>query len=253
MPAKRFKRPATERLYRFAVGLAVCGSFLLLIGLLLFAALDVPGIIADLIDALGAPFPSGDGIFLTLALLALICTVLGMLLVLASWRRAGGTYSAMVWTMLLGIFSIILTLLLFPGIETALPHRPNPTMSCASNLRQLTLAMQLYAQDHDNCLPADWPAAATSFPKKVLICPKTNRRFHKRGGYGMNANLVGKNIDDFQHPESVLLLADSNTPSMLLSSAQDIALRHPTGQGYCCSFPDGSVKWRKAGSAIQWK
>ncbi|MHB0936577.1 MAG: hypothetical protein ACYC6A_09325 [Armatimonadota bacterium] len=252
-PAQRFKRPPIERLYRVAVGLAVVGSLFLLFGLLLFAALDVPGIIADLIDALGTPFPSGNGILLILALAALLCTVLGMLLVLASWRKAGGTYSAMMWTMLLGVFSILLTFFSYSGIELAHSHHPNTQVNCVHNLRQLSIAMLSYAQDHDNTLPMDWTATAALLPPRVLICPATNRRFHKHGGYGMNANLVGKQIDNFQHPESLLLFADSVKPGMQLSSEQDIALRHPAGQAYFCSHLDGSAERCLAGAAIRWK
>jgi hypothetical protein len=260
----RPRRSVVARLHRVALGLVICSALFLIAGVPLFWWFDIPGVLADLLDALGRPTASGDGMLLIAVLAAVLGTALGLLLLLATWRKAGASYAGTLRTILPGVWSIVVVVVYLFSMNLAMPRHTKRPVNCTSNLRQLSLGIMMYVQDNGDRLPEQWEKAIKpyfSYPQEsaansaraIYICPSTQRHFHKRGGYGMNANLPGKHYNDLQNPESLLLLADSVTPGMLLSSERDIALRHPTGQGYCCSYLDGSVKLREAGETIRWK
>jgi len=261
----RRKRTVIRRVYRFTTGVVgVCIGFLLLMVPLL-ALIDFPGILDDWFDVQGWQGASGMSVFLLLALLAAILLGCGALVVFIIGHRAGARTATYNGLGLGGVLTLLAMVFLTPLFlrPHEKPHRP----TCTSNLRQLSLGLQMYLQDNGGRLPSHWEDAITMYtyaplperwqkaknmPESIFICPNTERRFHTRGGYGMNANLAGQRDDDLQHPDSLLLLADSKK-SGLLSAEQDIALRHPTGRGYCCVYLDGRAERRDASATIRWK
>jgi len=110
---------------------------------------------------------------------------------------------------------------------------------CMNNVRQLTLAVAMYCQDHAGAYPDKatiW--ADVSFPPSVLSCPTYG--MDKGNGYGYNSWLSTKAFKDPGMPPPQLLpvLADSAKPDNLLSSNSDIDGRHggKASVGYCsCS------------------
>ena len=136
----------------------------------------------------------------------------------------------------------------FPALFSA--KQPSPQSWCTSNQRQLATAFNLYAQDHDGRLPQQWSDIDVYLGGSVAeltTCPQSKRAFHPHLGYGLNSFLVGKNLDDFQHPSELLVTADSVRPGMLISSMADIDVKRHYNksrpQGFVMSFLDGHAKF----------
>ena len=123
--------------------------------------------------------------------------------------------------------------------------RPRPSKrillsACMNNVRQMIIDIQLYQQDHD----LQFPDKATiwtniNFPTKSLTCPTYGEK--KGIGYGYNASLSTRSLEDAGMPEAQLVpvLADSATPSHLLYTSDDIDFRHTDRA--MVGFADGHV------------
>lgn len=121
---------------------------------------------------------------------------------------------------------------------------------CTANQRQIALAAQMYAQEHDNRLPPAstfWTDIAVQ--ESITWCPATRRYFHRRGGFGCNRFAAGVALGSLHDPPNTILTADSREPGMLLSTVGDIDFRRHrqragTGllDGVVLSFADGHVE-----------
>jgi prepilin-type N-terminal cleavage/methylation domain-containing protein/prepilin-type processing-associated H-X9-DG protein len=143
----------------------------------------------------------------------------------------------------------VLAALLFPVLNSA-RHKAWET-ACASNLRQLSLAVDMYAQDHDERFPpshtiahepyASWREAIQPYVRDrgILACPAWEHRGAKgaelrpelQATYAMNAwlappdrTMVGgaagtpASLAEIVHPAATVLLCDagySNSPVAL--------------------------------------
>ena len=115
-------------------------------------------------------------------------------------------------------------------------------ITCSTNLRQLAIAYQVYIQDHNERLPNTWEEIECNVKDKtLLICPQTQRYFHRIGGYGYNANLRGKRYMSITDPEESLLLADAICPQSYLTTSSDIDRTRHGGsrQGFYVVYLDG--------------
>ena len=134
------------------------------------------------------------------------------------------------------ILVALLIAILFPVfVRRDTPRRPN----CASNIRQLVLAVQMYTQDHENKFPPNdviWQDVP--FPPKSLICPEYRRNVN---GYGYNAYIGGKATNDpgMPEPQNLPVIADSKVSTHLLQSRADIDPRHT--QKAMVGYADGHI------------
>lgn len=135
----------------------------------------------------------------------------------------------------------------------------SPSISTCLNIqRQLNLAAQMHAQDHDGRLPGDWSIVDdylgwTNHGR--YLCPITLEPFHQPGGYGLNGQIAGKKECEITDPQ-VFLIADSIQPEMILQSNTDIATRrHPVGngRGFAVSYLDGTTKFVPENATLKWK
>ena len=114
--------------------------------------------------------------------------------------------------------------------------------NCFSNQRQLATAFQMYVQDNHDRWPSAWKPIYQYGPSQSLyICPNTKRRFHTLGGYGVNAFILGKQLENLDDPTTQLLTMDAKEITSLIHSPEDIAWRHQDKNGlfFIASFIDG--------------
>ena len=81
----------------------------------------------------------------------------------------------------------------------------------ANNLKQLGLGLMMYAQDNAEILPPMKDAAA--FKKAILAYAKNEDLFVHPGtkeAYGVNPQLAGKTLADFQDPAQTIVLYEAN-------------------------------------------
>jgi len=125
--------------------------------------------------------------------------------------------------------------------------------SCLGNQRQIMTTMMMFAQDHDMKLPATWDELGVD--KGILVCPTTDRYFHRLGGYGLNMHRLGAKLLTGNSPEDILVCADAVHMTSYLATSKDIDARHrsSSGQnGFIAGFVDGHVNFMQAGMPIHW-
>jgi len=138
-------------------------------------------------------------------------------------------------------FGAILAAIMFPVFAKS--REKARQSQCISNVRQSTIAIQMYMQDHNNQFPSkDSVWADVALPPNVLTCPTYGA--DKGNGYGYNASLSKKSImsSGMPGPQIIPMLADSRMPGNLLNSPVDIDPRH-VGKAVV-GFVDGHVELR---------
>ncbi len=169
----------------------------------------------------------------------------------------------------------ILAAILFPVFAKA--REKARQASCLSNVKQINLALNMYAQDYDDTLPCVQMRSATTFygywfdvcepymkNQQVLVCPSSPRQ---DVGYGWNYPHAGYRLDnhnqlnrsDILYPAEMMLFGDSNNgsyrrylycacvghwpfPPGIRDATNVIATRHNEGANF--GFADGHAKWR---------
>jgi len=119
----------------------------------------------------------------------------------------------------------ILAAILFPVFAKA--REKARQSQCANNVRQLIIAIQIYQQDHEEKFPKrDSIFADVAFPPKSLNCPTYGTT--KGIGYGFNKWIAEKSMNDpgMLSPQTLVVLADSKTPTHLMSTSADADPRH---------------------------
>jgi prepilin-type N-terminal cleavage/methylation domain-containing protein/prepilin-type processing-associated H-X9-DG protein len=125
----------------------------------------------------------------------------------------------------------ILAAILFPVFAKA--REKARQTSCLSNVKQLALAAQMYAQDYDEKLMQHrcdglyatggicYFSEIAPYTKNQAMfkCPSTDRAISRQGGtipngasYGFNFAISAANIARFQYPSECFLAADSQYP-----------------------------------------
>lgn len=175
----------------------------------------------------------------------------------------------------------ILASILFPVFARA--REKARTTNCASNLKQLALAMLMYSEDYDETLPLSvngsggdgvyggwvwydiFPVPSSGsfdvtkgalFPyvknSQVYICPSD--RIQKGDSYEMNSYIEGLSLAEVSDESAVILLAEENAGGtandgyfQVQSPRDNPSLRHSEGSNF--AFVDGHVKWLKPSSS----
>jgi prepilin-type processing-associated H-X9-DG protein len=129
----------------------------------------------------------------------------------------------------------ILAAILFPVFAQA--REKARQTSCLSNVKQISLAVMMYAQDYDETLPWHyrnttipgavlypgggtssgiiWPLPVYPYVKNMQIfnCPswsyKWNGNYTGKQAYGISNYIVGKMLADIKQPAETIMLADA--------------------------------------------
>jgi len=150
--------------------------------------------------------------------------------------NAGVIVAIVIGVVLFGciIFTAIFAAILFPVFAKS--REKARQITCMNNVRQSTVAMMMYAQDHNLQLP-DKDSVWTNIPPKVLICP--TYKMDGGNGYGYNASLSKKPLVNISDPSVIPMLADSAAPGNLLNTPADIDFRHTDKASV--GFVDGHI------------
>jgi prepilin-type N-terminal cleavage/methylation domain-containing protein/prepilin-type processing-associated H-X9-DG protein len=146
----------------------------------------------------------------------------------------------------------ILAAILFPVFARSREKARQTT--CTSNQRQIAASLQMYAQDHEETLPAItsiWQDIKVD--PGVLICPTKGKS--TPNGYGYINDIAGVAIGTVADPASQYLLADSIASDNILSTWKQVDRRHSNSA--IIAFMDGhvgidkvSVPWQTANVSL---
>lgn len=135
-----------------------------------------------------------------------------------------------------GIIAVLAALLL-PVLLRA--REQARRIACLNNQRQLSTAVLVFAQDHDETMPTgDWQAAVDAYlvdGGKTARCPTT----HAAQSYGMTEQLAGVALGEVRAPEKTVLLAESSTD--WLSCPHHLRYPHHVGGNW--TFIDGHTSY----------
>ncbi len=190
------------------------------------------------------------------------------------WRNGAG-FTLIELLVVIAIIAI-LAAILFPVFARA--REKARQTSCLSNVKEINLAVQMYAQDYDDVMVLHvtdpygdisiWPQHIYPYLKnsQILTCPSEAGNGWDGGhdtsfGYGINYWLAGYDLGtvklaDIKKPAATILLADDNyyvlTPSCFLAIYPNdpycgvdgiarLPARHNRGDNF--AFVDGHAKW----------
>ena len=215
---------------KWKIGMLLLGIFLLVSGWYIeFTILHYNSMLGDLLDAWHLPAML-IGILWYFSVIALPsgASLLVYLLLPANSRINSYEISYLVFGVV-AIYAFVQPLFV--------KHTCDGQPSCANNQRRLAMAFNISAQDNRERLPPGWDSIKLA--PYDLICPSTQRRFHSLppGGYGVNAYLLGKHLNEINDPTTQMLTMDAKQMTSLIHSSNDIAFRHEGA--YFASFLDG--------------
>jgi hypothetical protein len=116
---------------------------------------------------------------------------------------------------------------------------------CLSNLKQMSLAMQMYAQDYDDRLPrrVDWMDALGPYIKAepVFHCPSVQAEGQTSYGYAFNSALAGQKRSKLPRLARTPALYDSSDLSRNASDPVTSLPNPPRHLGNIIGYADGHV------------
>lgn len=146
------------------------------------------------------------------------------------------------------IFALASTALVYRQFQNARSQAPDARHVCDSNVKQISLALLMYAGDWDQQLPLakNWSSAILPYFKdrKLLHCPADAS--NAVSSYGMNKVLAGKNIGRIKNQAQVVMLYETKHPGTApVGDAKDVASppRHDGGNNY--GYVDGHAMWTR--------
>lgn len=151
-------------------------------------------------------------------------------------------------------FIAIMAAILFPVFAKA-REKAMQTI-CQSNLKQLSLGVLMYAQDHNDEFPPPdkWMDSILPYIKdpELLKCPRVKNL--SLPSYAMNSYFKGISIAKVKSPGETVLLFDSITGR---NRAGDVSILTPAPRhmgGDNIGYADGHVKWdlRSGVAGLNW-
>jgi len=133
----------------------------------------------------------------------------------------------------------ILAAILFPVFAKA--REKSRQAQCISNIRQITLGVQMHQQDHEGLFPdKETVWQDLNVTPKVLNCPTYGAKMGN--GYGYNKWISGKSLSDSAMPPAVtvVVFADSKASDHLITSINEVDPRHTDKS--VVGFGDGHVQ-----------
>lgn len=140
------------------------------------------------------------------------------------------------------LFGIAVT---FPMFGHHGGRKSHSRSACLSNIKQLTLGMIMYTDDHDDRFPlADsWQRAIQPIVKldDLFRCPVATSAW----SYALDSPMAGVLMESVKEPERQVLLFEANAALPNASGGRErLAPRHGAGKGAVASigFVDGHAK-----------
>jgi len=152
-----------------------------------------------------------------LVLPAIICGIIALVKISGSNGSLKGTGYAITGIILPAVMAVLLPFLamflaiLMPALNKA--KDVSQRIVCATNLRGLSCAMTVYANDYNDQLPSadrwcDLLISKGNVSPKSLVCPDSDA-VEGESSYAMNINVVGKKLTEL--PPDMVLLFETDT------------------------------------------
>lgn len=131
--------------------------------------------------------------------------------------------------------------------------------ACMSNVKNLSRAVLLYAQDNDEHFPlgSEWMDRITKYQPndKFYHCPSAAGVKTVRFGYAFNSDLAEQSLEKVDDPRQVPMIYDS---SNLSRNATDAVTslpnppRHDSHRGNVIGYVDGRARFERVGSEVEF-
>lgn len=176
------------------------------------------------------------------SLFGLICGIIALVKIGKSQGRLGGKGLAIAGVCISGVTMLLIipltAALLLPALAQAKGRAQ--TVQCMNNLKQLGLAVRMYASDNNDTLPKaeNWCDAimSTAGSSRIFVCPAKSDG--QRSHYAFNAKLSGKK-DNAINPQTVMIFESSGGWNKS-GGPESLAIHH--GKTHMIGFVDGSVR-----------
>ena len=138
----------------------------------------------------------------------------------------------------------ILAAILFPVFQSVRENARRTT--CASNLKQIGLAIIEYVADHNETMPDSdkWVDEIMPYAKSEALFRDPSAPAGEKWSYAFNKNLSGIKLADLASPATMVILFESTLGTKNASDTGESVPhpgRHNGGTDY--AFSDGHVKW----------
>ena len=198
--------------------------------------------------------PKTSGMAITSLVLGCLCVTspLGLVLGIVSLVRInkskgqlGGQGLALAGTIVSAVFllmGLVPGAMLLPALAKA--KAKAQSIQCLSNMRQLTLALTMYADDNKGELPAGakWCDALKPYlagNSNVFICRQGNPAL--RSHYALNAQAAGHSMKDIQSPAQTVVVFECEG-GWNVSGGRELLPAKPRHTAYTVGFADGHVE-----------
>lgn len=123
------------------------------------------------------------------------------------------------------------------------PHADSQT--CVSNVKQISMAMLMYAEDYDQAYPSgDWQSKLNPYVKLpgIFDCPSVKKQGGS-GGYAFNEELAGASLSQVKDPASMPAIFESAIlQASLVASPLNSGKVGRHAEGDTVGYADGHVK-----------
>lgn len=130
------------------------------------------------------------------------------------------------WIAIATALVLLITVAVLLPVSTHHPGAPNAT--CMHNLKQLGFALQIYASDYDERLPATgWGDELKPFYKNedMLTCPIVRKDKQSEFGYAMNSAIMGLDGSNVKDPAKTVAFFE--TDALGRGVVANLAARNP--------------------------
>jgi prepilin-type processing-associated H-X9-DG protein len=193
------------------------------------------------------------------ALVGLVLGIIALVRINKSEGRLGGQNLALAGTIVSAALLLLVPIfaaMTLPALAKAKAKASG--IRCMNNVKQLNLALMMYATDNNDRFPAgtNWCEALGPYlghSTNALVCPQgtPNQRCH----YALNAQLVGRGIKAIQVPAQTVLIFECDG-GWNVSGGRELLPAKPRHNGaYVLGFADGHAEMGRSArlEQLRWE
>jgi len=194
------------------------------------------------------------------SLVGLVLGIIALVRINKSKGQLGGQGLALAGTIVSAAFLLLAPIpaaMLLPALAKAKAKAGG--IHCMNNVKQLNLALMMYATDNNDQFPAGskWCDALMPYlagATNAFVCPNgaPNRRCH----YALNAQLAGRGLKDSQASPAQMVLVFECDGGWNVSGGRELLPAEPRHAGaYVMGFADGHAEVRRSGrlEQLRWE
>ncbi len=184
------------------------------------------------------------------AIPGLILGIIALVKINKSQGRLQGTGVAIAGISVSGVFLLLLPIMaamLLPALGKA--KMKAQSVQCMNNMKQLNLALMMYATDHQDQFPSadKWCDLIKPYLGGSDAAFRCAAQQDGRCSYAFNANLAGQKTSDVSSPAQTILVF-SSADGWNQSGGKAMLKMHSHGNVFTYGFADGHVEIRRPGT-----